>query len=42
MTCEHKNTFYIPAEEDTNTSEDVICEDCNKSLIEQLGDYDES
>ena len=30
--CEHKNTEYIPYEEDTNVQADIICLDCGKSL----------
>ena len=34
--CEHKNTEWIPKEEDTNTQEDVWCLDCEESVIDQM------
>ena len=34
--CEHKNTEWIPAEDDIGVSEDVICEDCGESIIDQI------
>ncbi len=30
--CEHKNTEYIPCEDDTNVSEQLICDDCGIDL----------
>ena len=36
MACEHKNTEYIPQEDDTNVREDVICVDCGRSIIDQI------
>ena len=32
MKCEHKNTEYIPEEQDINVREDLICLDCGVSL----------
>ena len=32
MECEHKNTEWIPAEPDINVGEDVLCDDCGKSV----------
>ena len=39
--CEHKDTEWIPKEEDTNTQEDVWCLDCEQSVIDQIeeGEY---
>ena len=36
MTCEHKNTEYIPEEYEVNVSEDLICLDCGKSIIDEI------
>ena len=33
--CEHKNTEYIPEEWDLGVSEDLICEDCGKSILDE-------
>ena len=30
--CTHTNKHWIPAEEDTNVRENLICLDCNKNL----------
>jgi len=32
MYCEHKNTEYIPREDDVNVQENLICIDCGISL----------
>lgn len=38
--CEHKNTEWIPAEPDINVGEDVLCDDCGKSIIDELDPYE--
>ena len=40
MECEHKNTEWIPAEPDINVAEDVLCDDCGKSIIDELEPYE--
>ena len=37
--CEHKNTEYIPEEWEINVSEDLICLDCGKSIIDEIERY---
>mgnify|MGYP003149164435 CR=1 FL=1 len=37
--CEHKNTFYQPAEPDINVHEFLMCDDCGADLdLPQEGD----
>ena len=40
MECEHKNTEWIPAEPEINVAEDVLCDDCGKSIIDELEPYE--
>ena len=37
--CEHINTEWIPREDDIGVREDVICNDCGKSIIDELEQY---
>ena len=34
--CEHDNKEWIPPEDSIGVDEDVVCEDCGKSVIEEI------